>query len=371
MINEERLLKKFLEYVQIDSESFSEKEMAERAADDLRALGCQVWTDDAAEAIGSSGFNVCARLAASEGCAHLPPILFSAHLDTVKPGLGVKPVIKDGVIYSSGDTVLGSDDKAGLAAVVEALNAVTESSLPHPEIEVLFSLAEESGLLGAKHADLSRFNSKEAVVLDCSGDVGGIITAAPGQVIITAAVTGRSAHAGIAPEEGVSAIQAAAAGVAAMKLLRIDSETTANVGTFKAEYATNIVPEKVIIKAEARSRDAEKLKKQQEHMIKCLEDACTAYGAALEYDVRTEYVSYSFTEDEPLVQRLIAALKEIGIEHSISATGGGSDANIMNQKGIKAVVIAIGMEKVHTTSERITIKNLNNSAKLCLALMKS
>lgn len=369
MINEERLLKRFLEYVQIDSESFNERDMAIRASDDLRALGCEVWTDGAAGAIGSDGFNVCARLAASDDCRELPPLLFSAHLDTVKPGLGVKPTVKDGFVYSGGDTVLGSDDKAGLAAVVEALTVIVERKLPHPTIEILFSLAEEMGLLGAKHADMSGFTAKEAIVLDCSGDVGGIITAAPGQIVISAEIIGKAAHAGIAPDEGVSAIQAAAAGVAAMKLLRIDHETTANIGTFKAEYATNIVPERVLIKAEARSRDAEKLKKQQDHMIKCLEDACRTYGAKLEYSISTEYTSYSFTEDEPLVQRLIAAFKKVGIEHSISATGGGSDANIMNHGGINAVVMAVGMERVHTTSERISLKNLNNTAKVCLALI--
>ncbi len=218
---------------------------------------------------------------------------------------------------------------------------------------------------------MSKFTAKDAVVLDCSGDVGGIITSAPGQIIIDAIITGRSAHAGIAPEDGISAIQAAAAGVAAMKLLRIDDETTANIGTFKAEYATNIVPEKVTIRAEARSRDAEKLKEQQDHMIKCLEDSCSRYGATLECDIRTEYTSYRFSDDDPLVQRLISAFKKLGIEHRTSATGGGSDANIMNRNGIRAVVMAVGMEKVHTTAERITIKNLNDTARVCLELMRS
>ncbi|MDR3254170.1 MAG: M20/M25/M40 family metallo-hydrolase [Synergistaceae bacterium] len=364
MIDSERLLKTFLEYVTIDSETLSELEMALRLTSDLAAIGCEVWRDNAGAAIGSNGYNIYAKLA---GVGE--PFLFSAHMDTVKPGNGVKPIVRDGVITSSGDTVLGSDDKSGLAGIIEALRTVTEKKIPHRAAEIIFTIAEEGGLNGVKNADLSSLISKEGVVLDCVADVGSIIISAPGQARLTAVITGRSSHAGAEPEKGVSAIQAACDGISAMKLLRIDAETTANIGTFKSEFATNIVPEKALVIGEARSRNDGKLNAQIGHMKKCFEDACLKYGATLELQVDTQYLSYSFEQDDQLVRKISDACRKIGQKPVFEASGGGSDANIMNRKGIKTVVVSTGMDKVHTTSERITVKNLEDTARLCIALM--
>ena len=366
MIDEKRLLGAFLEYVQIDSETLDEGKMAERLEQDLKALGAEVWTDDAGEAIGSNGHNVYARL---RGDADLPPMLFSAHMDTVKPGNGVKPVVDGGMIRSSGDTILGSDDKSGVAGIVEAMRAVAEDKTPHRTVEAFFSICEEGGLRGVKGADLSRFESKRAVVLDSNGDCGKIVTSAPGQIKLNATVIGRSAHAGVAPEKGISAIQVAASGIAAMKLLRIDEETTANIGTLVSDYATNIVPERARIVGEARSLDIGKLKAQGEHMQKCLQEACDKFGATLECEVETAYLSYNLPNDDELVREVLDACERIGIPGFTTATGGGSDANVMNRAGIDAVVLGTGMDKVHTTAEQITVENLRNTARLCLALM--
>jgi tripeptide aminopeptidase len=364
MINRDRLLETFLEYVRIDSETLNEGRMAERLMSDLRTAGCEVWRDDAGSAIGSNGYNIYARLPGSG-----EPFLFSAHFDTVKPGNGIEPVVRDGVITSAGDTILGADDKSGVAGLVEALRTLAEKKMPHRSLEILLSIAEEGGLNGVKHADLSSLKSKEGVVLDCVADVGGIITSAPGQVRLSAVITGKSAHAGAEPEKGVSAIQAACDGISAMKLLRIDEETTANIGTIKSEYATNIVPEKALIVGEVRSHDEHKLEAQVEHMRKCLGDACQKHGAVLEWEAETSYLSYGFKPDDPLVIRVSEACRRIGAAPVLEASGGGSDANIMNRKGIKTLVLSTGMDKVHTTSERITVKNLEDTARLCLALM--
>jgi tripeptide aminopeptidase len=368
MIDEGRLLEKFLEYVRIDSETLNEREMSERVEADLRSMGLEVWTDDAGCAIGSNGRNVYARLA-----GELPrePFLFSAHVDTVRPGNGVRPAVTGGVISSGGDTILAAYDKSGVASIVEALRVVTEKGLAHRTLEVLFSIAEEGGLNGAKNADFGSLRSKMAFVFDSDGDVGTVITSAPGQTKFNATVTGRSAHAGIAPEKGISAIQAAAEGVAAMKLLRIDEETTANIGTFKSEYATNIVPEHAVILGEARSRDKKKLDAQIAHMTRCLEESCGRHGAILTCETETAYASYSFDDGEPIILTADDAIGRIGIKPTHRAGGGGSDANVMNQRGICAIVLATGMDQVHTTSERITLKNLNDTARLCLSLMTS
>ena len=368
MINEGRLLDTFLEYIQIDSETGREKAMCDRLVADLKELGCIVTTDEAGKKADSDGYNIYATLPGDE---NLEPLAFSSHMDTVSPGKGIRPVVQDGVIRSSGDTILGGDDKGGVAAIVEAMRTVVEKKLPHRTIEGIFTICEEGGLRGAKNLDYSRIRSKQAVVLDGGGDVGKIVTSAPGQLKLTATIIGRAAHAGVAPEKGVSAIQVAAHGVAQMNLLRIDEETTANIGTFMAQGATNIVSPQVQLIGECRSRNTEKLRAQGDHMVGCLKKACDTFGAQLEYQLDTIYLSYQVAEDDPLVIEIQKACSSLGITPSLVASGGGSDANIMSHNGIKAVVLSTGMDKVHTTNEQLTLQNLNDTALLALTLMKA
>ena len=365
MINKERLLSTFLDYVQIDSESTHEGAIAARVAEDLKAIGCQVYVDNSGEQTGSETGNLYCTL---PGTAEGEPILFAAHMDTVVPGVGVKPIIEDGVIRSSGDTVLGGDDKSGVAAIVEVLRTIVEQNLPHPTIEALFTVCEEVGLRGSRNMDYSRITAKKAAVLDSSGDAGKIITAAPGQYKLSAAVIGRRAHAGVAPEEGISAVQVLCEAVANMKLLRIDEETTANIGTISAQYATNIVPERAELVGECRSRRDDKLEAQGRHMMDCLQAACDKFGATLEGGLTKAYSAYSYTEDDPFVQQLMAACRKAGLEPSLAASGGGSDANNMSAHGLKALVLGTGMAKVHTVQEEITVKNLEDTAALVLAI---
>ena len=365
MINKERLLSTFLEYVQIDSESTHDGAMAARIAQDLKAIGCEVYVDNSGEKTGSETGNLyCTLPGSTEGEA----ILFSAHMDTVVPGVGVEPIIEDGVIRSKGDTVLGGDDKSGVAAIVEALRTIVEQNLPHPTIEALFTVCEEVGLRGSRHMDYSRVTAKKAAVLDSSGDAGKIITAAPGQYKLNATVVGRRAHAGVAPEEGISAIQVLAEAVSHMKLLRIDEETTANIGTISAQYATNIVPERAELVGECRSRRDDKLEAQGQHMLDCLNAACEKFGATLEGGLTKAYSAYSYGADDPFVQEIMDACRRAGLEPSLAASGGGSDANNMNANGLKAVVLGTGMAKVHTTQEELTVQNLEGTAALVLAM---
>ncbi len=365
MINKERLLSTFLDYVQIDSESTHEGAIAARVAEDLKAIGCQISVDDSAAKTGSETGNLYAVL---PGSMEEEPILFAAHMDTVVPGVGEKPVIENGVIRSSGDTVLGGDDKSGIAAIVEALRTIVENNLPHPTIEALFTVCEEVGLRGSRNMDYSRITAKKAAVLDSSGDAGKIIVAAPGQYKLNAAVIGRRAHAGVAPEEGISAIQVLCEAVSNMKLLRIDEETTANIGTISAQYATNIVPERAELVGECRSRRDDKLEAQGRHMMDCLQAACDKFGATLEGGLTKAYSAYSYTEDDPFVQELMAACRKAGLEPTLAASGGGSDANNMSAHGLKALVLGTGMAKVHTVQEEITVKNLEDTAALVLAI---
>lgn len=365
MINKERLLSTFLEYVQIDSESTHEGAIAARVAEDLKAIGCEVYVDNSGEKTGSETGNLYCTL---PGNAEGEPILFAAHMDTVVPGVGVEPVIEDGVIRSKGDTVLGGDDKSGIAAIVEALRTIVEKDLPHPTIEGLFTVCEEVGLRGSRHMDYSRITARKAAVLDSSGDAGKIITAAPGQYKLNVSIIGRRAHAGVAPEEGISAIQVLCEAVSNMKLLRIDEETTANIGTISAQYATNIVAERAELIGECRSRRDDKLEAQGRHMMDCLQAACDKYGAALEGGLTKSYSAYSYPEDDPFVQEVMDACRRAGLEPSLAASGGGSDANNMSANGLKALVLGTGMTKVHTVQEEITVKNLEDTAALVLAM---
>lgn len=367
-MEQSHVLKTFLEYVQIASESRSEKAFAERVANDLRKLGLRVETDNAAEKAHANTGNVYAFL---EGDPSFEPLLFSAHLDTVPPGKDIYPIVENGVVHSAGDTVLGSDDKSGIAAIVEAIRLIVEQRIPHRPIEVAFTISEEVGLLGAKYLNYSRFQSRQAIVFDNEGNVGTIVNQAPGHMEIEATITGKAAHAGVAPEDGISAIVVAADAVTHMQLLRIDQETTANIGTFHAEGPNNIVPKTVRLAAEVRSLDPQKLQRQCHQIIESLQNACRKYQADLQYTTETSYDSYRIPEDDPLILLLRDCCADLGFPVSVCPTGGGSDANIFNANGIRSVVIGTGMEKIHGVSEYITVENLENTAKLALELMKT
>ena len=366
MINKERLLNTFLEYIQIDSESYPEGAFAARVAADMQAIGCQVYQDSTQDKSGSEAGNLyCTLPGNTEGKA----MIFSAHMDTVVPGKGIEPVIENGIIRSKGDTVLGGDDKSGIAAIVEALRTVVEQGLPHPTVQAVFTVCEEIGLKGSAHMDYSLLAGGRAVVLDSSGDAGKIIVSAPGQYKLSAEVVGRRAHAGVAPEEGISAIQVLSEAIANMKLLRVDEETTANIGVVRCEYATNIVPERAVVVGEARSRSDAKLEAQGQHMMDYLTAACRKFGASLEGGLTRSYNAYSFSADDPFVRQVIDACGKAGITHTLAASGGGSDANNFNANGVKSLVLGTGMAKVHTTQEEISIRNLEDTAALTLALI--
>ena len=366
-IDKQALVDRLLAYVQIDSETGHEGAMSARLAEDFRALGCQVHTDEIKQAAQTDGANVYATL---PGDPSLPPILLSAHMDTVVPGVGVKPrVCEDGYVRSDGTTVLGGDDKAGICAIMEAMKAA--AGVPHRTVEAVITVREESGMFGAKNLDYSRIHAREALVLDGGGHAGNVVVAAPGQNKIQATILGRKAHAGIAPEEGISAIQVAAHAVAAMELLRVDFETTCNIGTFHADGPTNIVTERVELMLEVRSRDTGKLNRHTQHLIDCMEQACRKFGATLEHTVTTSYLGYTFQDSDPFVQRVLDAARKLGLDAHTSTSGGGSDANIFTQHGITALNMGVGMEKVHTTAEQQSIQDMFEASQLILELLRA
>ncbi len=366
MINEKRLLEEFLELVQIDSHSSKEGKIAKVLVKKLEELGLEVTQDDAGEKVGGETGNIIAHL---KGDKAGDPILFSCHMDTVKPGEGIKPEIRDGVIYSDGTTILGSDDKAGIASVLEALKQVKEQKKSHRDIQVVFSIWEEGGLFGSKNLDFSKIKAEYGFVLDSAGSSGEIVTKGPTQDSLTVTINGRPAHAGLAPEEGISAIMVAAKAIENMKLLRVDEDTTANIGVVQGGEATNVVMPKLEIKAEARSSSEEKVEAQTNHMIEVFENTAKEMGATVDIEHERVYPPFNIPEDHEIVRKTKEAFKNIGIEGHTASTGGGSDTNIFNGKGVTSLNLGVGMKKPHTLEEHISIEDLNNTAKVTFQLM--
>jgi tripeptide aminopeptidase len=369
MVNKQRLISEFLELVVIDSLSAREGVVAKVIVDKLKQLEFHVYLDDAGIKTGGETGNIVATL---KGTRPGKTLLFSAHMDTVNPGEGVKPIIDEvnGIIKSDGTTVLGSDDKGGIAAILEALRIIKENNIEHSDIEILFSIWEEGGLFGAKNLDYSKIHADYAFVLDGGGAPGKIIVKAPAQDSIKVKIKGRAAHAGVSPEEGISAVMVAARAIEKMKLLRIDEETTANIGVIKGGLATNIVMPELEILAEARSLDNCKLDVQTKHMVEIFEKAAADFGAEVEIKTERMYGAFNVDENDEIVNVLKKVFANMGIEASVISTGGGSDTNILNTNGIKAVNLSVGMEKAHTLEEYIVMEDLVNSARMVVEIIK-
>lgn len=376
MIDHARLAAEFARLAGINSPPLKEKEIAGYLESRLTRLGAEVVFDAAAQSTGGEVGNLVARFAARDKDAE--PLLFSVHMDTVEPGGEVVPVLKDGIFTSAGNTILGADDKAGIAELIEALEVVREQAIPHGPIEVVVSIAEEIGLVGAKHFDYDLVRSKRAYALDTPG-IDWMVLRAPGANRLRVEITGREAHAGVAPEQGVSAIQTAALAVAEMRLGRIDAITTANIGTIEGGVAINIVPRTVRLEGEARSHDPEKLKSQTEHMCDCFRKAADAMAREIDgerirpevsIDVQPDYPSMAVAEDAGVVQLARHAAEAAGHDLKVRVGGGGSDANIFNAHGIETIILGTGMQKVHTVDESVSVSDMAHVARLLVEIIR-
>ncbi len=370
MIDKERLKERVLELVRIDSLSRKERAIALRLRETLEALGGTVYMDGAGDAVGGEVGNLVAHFDGE--VTEAEPLLLSAHMDTVAPGEGVVPVVEGDVIRSDGRTVLGGDDKSGLAIILEVIESLREEGVPHGHIDVVFTICEEVGLLGAKHLDLSLLRAKTGLVLD-SDSIGFLITKAPAANLLEFEIHGLEAHAGICPERGISAIQVAARGIAAMRLGRIDEDTTANIGLVSGGTAVNIVPNRVKLTGEVRSHDVEKLERQAREMLACLQKA--AADATLELDGRTretrvesrikrQYDPMDVSEGTAIVQRVHEAARNLGFAVDTIAKGGGCDANVLNQRGLQVANLASGMRDIHTVHEWLDVNDLVSAARI-------
>ena len=375
MINKQRICDEFIRQASIDSPSFKEAEIAKYLEKRFKELGAEIEFDNAGEQIGSNSNNMIARFA---GTKIGEPLLLSAHMDTVTPAENVEPVLKDGIFTSAGDTILGGDDKSGIVEIIEALEVLQEQQIPYVPLEVVISICEEQGLLGAKQLDFSKFKAKQGLALDTRG-VDIVINRAPAANRFTIDIFGHEAHAGICPEQGVSAIQIASRAISRMNLGRIDAETTANIGTIHGGMASNIIPNRISLRGEVRSHSIDKLREQTESIIGIVEaevnNAKIVVGdetkqATMSIELREDFSPMFVAEDAPILQIIQAAGVALQRPQKIEAAGGGSDANIFNNHGIEMVIMATGMEKVHTINEQISLDDMVKASELLVEIIR-
>ncbi len=360
-INRKRLVKTFVDLAKIPSPSWKEAEVADYIIKTLRPLRveCKLYP------CGES-HNLLARI---DGDNSRKPVLFSCHMDTVTPCENVSPVVTDKKITSDGTTVLGADDKSAIAVFLEAVRVIRENKIQHGPIEMLFSCAEEIGLNGAKEFDLSVLKARRAFIFDSEGDIGRIILKSPTQFTMNITIKGRAAHAGIAPEKGINSIRVSSEIISRIPNGRIDEETTVNVGVISGGQASNIVPEETSFELEVRSMNVKKLKGIVSEIEKTIRAVSKEYKAKPVIGKRLEYWGFSISRESAIVKVIDKAVRKIGITPVYEASGGGSDTNIINRAGIRAVNLSIGMRKVHTRDEFILIDDLVDGARLILSIV--
>lgn len=368
MVNKERLLANFIHMVETDSVSGRENKMRDLLIAEFTRRGFKIEEDNTGKILGGESGNLLVKI---PGNLDKPPLLFGAHMDTVQPGVGVKAVIgDDGVIRSEGDTILGSDDKSGVAALLEALDIIIENEIAHPPLEFLFTVGEEQSLQGAKLFDYSKLEAKIGYVLDAGGAPGTIIVKSPCHNITEYIVHGKAAHAGINPEDGINAIKVAACALAKMPCGRIDEETTCNLAIIEGGTARNIVPGSCHIKGETRSLNRSKMDKLTTELQEIFCTEVEKQNAKAEVRVELAYPEVNLNPEEKVVQLACKAADRIGLKPQITGTGGGSDASIINGRGIPCVNLGVGMTDVHSTEESIKIQDLIDNARLAAAIIQ-
>jgi len=359
----------FLELAALASPSGQEREVADRVLDYLRALGLEAQEDDAGARIGSTMGNVFCRIPA-RGNGGGAPIFFCAHLDTVPPEAAIEPVVgEDGIVRNGAGTILGADNKAAVASMLEAAARLLEDDRPHAGVELLFTPKEEVGLQGAEAFDQTRFAARVGYVYDHAGPIGEVILGAPHQTKLDVHFRGRAAHAGMFPEEGRSAIAAASRAIADLRLGRLDDETSANVGRIEGGTARNVVPEHCRFAAEARSHDERKLAEVVQEMIDTVTFAASLAECEVETNVGGFAPGYRFRREDLPVQLAATALGRTGHEPSYILSGGGADANVFNQRGLQCLNLANGMTDIHTPEEHIAAGDVEDMVEVTLALV--
>ncbi len=372
MINTERVIKEFLNLLNIESPSKKEGEIASYLSDFFKKTGYEYFFDNSSEKTGSEVGNLIVKI---PGTISSEPIFFNAHMDTVGPYENPKIIFENGVFRSDGRTILGADDKSGIVILLEIAQILKENSFPHPPLEFIFTTCEEIGLLGAKYLDMNLIESKEGFILD-SELPEEVINGAPSSYQYKLEIIGKSAHAGLEPEKGINSIHIASKILSKLPCGRLDEETTSNIGIINGGEYVNIVPEKTIIEGEMRSHNEEKLEKLKKLLMDTVDEVIKNYPQKLENlpkanaEFKKVFQSFYIPPSDPMCVWVKKAGERIGLNIYFKRKEGASDANVFNEKGLKCLMLGTGMQKVHTTEEYIELKELIKAIKLILELIK-
>jgi tripeptide aminopeptidase len=356
----------FLELCAIPSPPGDERAVSDKVRNCLEGLGLSVDEDDAGAQIGSTVGNLYSHL---PGTATGLPVFFCAHLDTVPLDGRLEPVVVDGVVRNAGGTILGSDNKAAVVVLLEAVKRISRQGRPHAGIELVFTPKEEVGLQGAGAFDHTRLAAQTGFVYDQGAAIGEIVLGSPYGRTIDFRFHGRAAHAGMAPEEGRSAVAAAARAIADFRLGRLDHETSANVGLIEGGTGRNVIPEWCMLQAEVRSHDERKATELVREMLETAAFAASLADCELESDVRPSFPGYRFRETDGVVRLAAEGLRRAGFEPTYALSGGGADANVFNARGLACVNLANGMMEIHTPAEHIAVADLEAMVEVTLGLV--
>ncbi len=362
-INQERLVESFKTLTLIDGIHGNESTIAGYLMKALKALGLEVTMDEAGSTYGGNAGNLIGRLSGKKNTA---PVFLCAHMDTVQSTKNLKHVIENGTIKTDGTTILGGDDRAGIAVILEILNVLKERNLEHGPIEILFDVCEEAGMYGAKYIKPSTLQSRFGFVFDCQASPGAYIIEAPGAVSFTAKVKGKSAHAAVSPEKGIHAIQLASKAIAKLQLGRWDETGMLNIGTIKGGVSINVIPDYVEITGETRNANKEKLQSQIEYIRSTFEQAANEAGGSVEITFTEKYGGYQFDEDTEVIDIAKKGIQAAGYTPSPIRYPGGSDANVLNNNGVTALNLGVGFKNAHSFLERIAIADLEGAARIGL-----
>lgn len=349
----ERLFSIFLDLARIDSESGNEGRVAGYIRNFCSDLGLGCIEDRAGTATGGQSGNLVVKVPAGGGFPNAPPIILNAHMDTVMPGEGVSPISEGGRFKSDGRTVLGADDKAGIAAILCTVEYLIGTDEERRALELVFTVQEESGLLGVKNIDRSIIEGRRGIVLDGAGQIGGIVLEAPTRDDVRFTIHGSSAHAGVEPEKGINAIGCAAEAIAGLRLGRLDEGTTMNIGVISGGRAANIVPDRVVVEGEVRGLSDERVEAEREAMIEGFREAASDRGCEVEVEAVRSFERFKIEEGSPMVRMLCRAMEECGVRPRFLKSGGGSDANVFNREGLEVVTMSAGFENSHSQEEYI------------------